>query len=497
MARCNCTSGGDASASTNSGHWYLDHHQDFHLTEWVLNATVDDQPDDAPIAGPLQESVGVWLHPREEDRLESLHSYGVLDAPIEPGLEDVARLAAAVCGASAAVVSLVDRDYQRFVATHGLVQKVIETPRIDSICSDAVATESKLILEDAAGHPRYARTALVAGDPHVRAYAGVPLIGRDGLPLGTLCVLDWHPRTFSDIQIEHLEILAEQVVIRLELQRVDRASGRSDGLQLSDALDARRLRRAIEDGEFTVLFQPIVDMRTDAVAAIEALVRWNHPELGLVPPALFLPAMEQTGLMIPLGRYVLRTALSVAAELRHLMGNAHVPTFNVNISSSELRSPGLAAAIGIALADHDLAAETLCIEVTETAPLPGASAIQELEMIRTMGVGIAIDDFGSGTATLGQVEALPATAIKIDRELVLGAERSERGMQILHAACCLARDLHLQYCVEGIETMAQRDLLLAEGVEYGQGWLFSTPLDVQQLFTYVTLRGTAAPAPLF
>ena len=436
-------------------------------------------------------SEGVWLHPREDDRLESLASYGVLESPTHPALKGAARLAAAVCDTPAAMVCLVDRHHQWFAATHGLAHSLIGTERIDSICSDAVATETTLVLEDASAHPRYAATALVSGAPHIRAYVGVPLVGRDGLPLGTLTALDWTPRRFSVTQVEHLEILAEQVVSQLELQRADRASGRASELVLSDALDARRLRRGIEEGEFVTRFQPIVDMRNGAVVAVETLVRWNHPDLGMVPPALFLPAMERTGLMIPLGRHVLKSALEVSARLEDVTDGASAPTMTVNISGTELRSSGLAEFIARELSRRGLSPRALCIEVTESMPLPGAAAVRELELIRDLGVEIAIDDFGSGTATLGQVSTLPVTAIKIDRDLVVGAEGSERGRYILCSARDLARDLDLDYCVEGVETLAQRDLMLAAGIVYGQGWLFSAPIDVAQLTAYVAHKGTA------
>ena len=434
---------------------------------------------------------GVWLHPREDDRLESLRSYDLSRSPKKPCLDDLARLAAAVCGTPAAMVNLVEHDHQWSTGLHGMNDEGFWSQRVDSICSDAVATESNLILEDIAAHDRYAANALVTGAPHIRAYAGVPIFGRDGLPLGVLCVVDWDRRAFSPVQIEYLEILAEQVASRLELHRSDHESGRSGEQVLSDALDARRLRHGIERGEFALRFQPIVDMRTEAVVAVEALVRWIHPELGMVPPALFLPAMEHTGLMIPLGRHVLAAGLDLAIELRRMARFAPTPRVNINISASELRSAGLAATVHSMLSTRGLAPDALCIEITETSALPGAHSIRELEAVRALGVGIAVDDFGSGTATLGQIASLPVTEIKIDRDLTVGAEKTERGLQILRSACSLARDLRLDYCVEGVETTAQRDLLLEEGVAYGQGWLFSVPLDAPQLLAYVESHGTA------
>ena len=460
------------------------------LTETVRNGNDDREAKDTSLTLCPRTMSGVWLHPREDDRLESLRSYDLTRSPRSLRLDDLARLAAAVCGTPAAMVNLVERDHQWSTGLHGMNGETFRSPRVDSICSDAVATESNIILENLSIHDRYASNALVMGAPHIRAYAGVPIFGRDGLPLGALCVVDWDQRAFSDVQIEYLEILAEQVASRLELHRVDHDSGRSGEQVLGDALDARRLRHGIEQGEFALQFQPIVDMRTEEVVAVEALVRWMHPELGMVPPALFLPAMENTGLMIPLGRHVLASGLDVALELRRLRRIGPPPTVNINISTTELRSSGLAFSIDSMLAMRGLTPDALCIEVTETSALPGVHSVRELEAVRSRGVDVALDDFGSGTATLGQIASLPVTQIKIDRDLLRGAEKSERGRQILRSASSLARDLGLDYCVEGVETTAQRDLLLEDGVIYGQGWLFSIPLDAPQLLAYVAKNGT-------
>ena len=428
----------------------------------------------------------MWLHPREDERLASLLSYGILDTAFEPAYDSAARLAARACNAPAAMVTLVDRDRQWFKAVYGVEGFVRETARSDSICSDAVACESVLVIEDVLSAPRFAHSALVAGAPGIRAYAGVPLIGRDALPLGTLCVVDWRRRGFSHSELEDLAALARSVVTHLELRRVDTSLGRDSQCLLRDALDSLRLRRAIEAGEFVNHYQPIVDMATGGTYALEALVRWRHPELGVIPPALFLAALERTGLMHALGRSVLSDALDLVAELRSTSGLVKVPKVAVNVSGTQLGSSGFSGTVAEELSARGLRGSDLCIEVTESVPLLGTEVAAELVELRSYGVGIALDDYGSGNATAGQILELPLSAIKLDRSLVGVVTVSERARAIVVSTLKLAEQLGLQASCEGIETTAQRDLLVESGARLGQGWLFSMPLERERIQAHLT-----------
>lgn len=442
-------------------------------------------PARAPDPGGTGCGSGVWRHRNEDDRLESLASYKILDTAPEPAYDAAARLAAVVCGAPAAMVSLVDRDRQWFKATYGLAGLDRETGRSDSFCSDAVALESTLVVEDALATPRYVRNGLVAGKPGIRSYAGVPLVGRDGLPLGTLCVVDWRARSFSPAQLDDLAALARNVVTQLELRRVDRSNGRDPEALLADALDPVRLRTAIEEGEFVNRYQPIVDMSTGVPCSLEALVRWAHPGLGVIPPSLFLPAMERTGLMHVLGRRVLGDALDLAADLGSRPSLVWEPKVAVNVSGTQFESPGLAAAVADALSARQLRPDVLCIEVTESVPVRDGLAAAELGALRQLGVGIALDDYGSGTATAGKILDLPITALKLDRALASSINVSPRSTAIVLSTFQMADDIGLEVICEGIETAKQQEGLLEAGATLGQGWLFSPPLGANHVDRYL------------
>ncbi|HSP36160.1 MAG TPA: EAL domain-containing protein, partial [Frankiaceae bacterium] len=229
----------------------------------------------------------VRLHPQEADRLASLASYRVLDSEPDDTFDALTRLAALICEAPISRISLVAADRQWFLSRYGF--DAMETSRSDSVASDAVATGNSLVDGDLASTPRYADLASSSG---LAAYAGVPLIGRDGLPLGALCVLDIIPRTFTPDQLSALADLAAQTVTALELRRCDATSGLDSNALVPEARLPVTLRAALDDGEFVPHFQPIIDMRDGSVRGLEALVRWAHPTRGLLSPATFLPGLE-------------------------------------------------------------------------------------------------------------------------------------------------------------------------------------------------------------
>jgi len=417
------------------------------------------------------------LHPREAERLASLRSYEVLDSGPDLALDALATAAARALGTPVALVSLADTARVWFLSAVGLGAAgdttVREIPREESFCPYAVATHECLVVPDASRDPRFAELAVVTGPAHVRAYAGAPIIGRDGLPLGALCVLDSEPRAFSDDDVEVLSGLAIAVTELLELRRSDAAAG----LGGHDVLaESHRLRAGIDAGELVVHYQPVVELTTGRWISVEALVRWDHPERGLLPPAAFLPVAEASGLIVPLGRHVVREACAQVARWRREVPDAAQLHLAVNVSGRQLSEPDVHETIAEALALSGLPPQALIVELTETCLAASASEVDiALQRIRDLGAHLSLDDFGTGYASYAYLQRFQPGAIKIDRCFVAALGRSERDDLLIRSLVDLALQLGCHIVAEGIERREQVAALTAMGVRHGQGFHFSTP----------------------
>ena len=453
---------------------------------------------DFPAEPRTPSSEGAWnappssvrAHPQEQDRLDSLQSYGVLDTPAEPGYDAVTALAAQVCGTPMAAVTLVDSARQWFKSRYGL--GFTETPRDVSFCSEVVADTQALVVPDARADPRFHSNPLVTGDPMIRGYLGVPLVGRDGLPLGTLCALDRRERRFSPDQVDAMSALGQQVVILLEQSRRDRVDGLLDPHVLQDARHPGRLRRALDDGELVPSYQPIVDIRTGRPHQLEALLRWQHPELGTLPPLSFLPALEATALIVPVGRAVLDAACAQVADLRRqrlsLPGGVAV-----NVAGGQLARPGLARDVVAALERHAVPGRLLTLEITETTMIPDKDlARRELTTLSALGVDVVIDDFGVGWSNLSRILGLPVDGLKIDRGLAAAVLTDPRAATMVAATTDMARGLGLTVTAEGVETVEVRDHLLGAGCDFAQGWLYSRAVPAAEVRDLLRRLGGAA-----
>lgn len=241
------------------------------------------------------------------------------------------------------------------------------------------------------------------------------------------------------------------------------------------------LRRAVERNEMFVQYQPIVALGSGVISSVEALARWRSTERGLVDPSEFIPVAEETGLIQPLGRWVLREACSEANRWRNKSG-ATACGLSVNLSSKQLSQPDLAAVIAEVLADTGLPAELLQLEITESAILehPEAAA-STLKRLKQLGVRLSIDDFGTGYSSLSYLQRFPIDALKIDRSFVqhLGVERAIDGddARIVRAIVMIGRNLGKQVIAEGVETADQLQLLRDVGCDFAQGYFFSKPVD--------------------
>jgi diguanylate cyclase (GGDEF)-like protein len=240
-----------------------------------------------------------------------------------------------------------------------------------------------------------------------------------------------------------------------------------------------QVRRALANGEFKLHYQPKVAMADRGVVAVEALVRWDHPEHGLLGPGRFIPLIEQTALIAPLTLGLIEQAIAQAVDWRR---EGVIVEVSVNLAARNLLDPELPARIGGLLSAHGLPPEQLVVEITESSAMADPDrAVSVLEELRRMGVGVSIDDFGTGNASIAYLANLPATEMKIDRSFVTGIAENLRSQAIVAAAIDLARSLGLSIVAEGIETESEYEFLAAAGCDIGQGFLFSRPLPVAEL----------------
>ncbi|TQK03476.1 bifunctional diguanylate cyclase/phosphodiesterase [Herbaspirillum sp. SJZ107] len=602
----------------------------------------------------------------EPARIAALRATRLLDTPPEETFDHITRIACDALKVPMALVSLVDQERQWFKSRQGL--DIEETPRSSSFCAHAIRLDGIMLVPDATLDPRFARNPLVTGDPHIRFYAGVPLLGPGGHAIGTLCVLDRIPRSLTESELRILSGLAHMAQELIRLRQVALAStallyskdehgisaltdelgsvltrdfltGLPNRVQLEERMrqampvwqdeDAlatvvlidvdnfgginsalthragdsvlvelsRRLRtavdegdlvarvggdtfavllrqcvsgddlavrldrvwqvaqfslqvgerqisvtsgigfsrfpadgsdvdtllnaasmavrqakqtgqgglqpfsagasgwarnyllehdlgRAIQNGELELHYQPKLDLATERVIGVEALVRWRHPTRGVVGPGEFIPLAEQNGLIVPMSLWIIDQACAELARWRTL--GIESVTMAVNLSSRLFTTVGLVQAIADMLRRHDLPGDLLDLEVTESGsmadPLLAARLMNELKLL---GATISVDDFGTGYSSLSYLKDFPVDTIKIDRSFVVGMLESDGTLAILQGMMATARRLGLKIVAEGVETAAQRDLLRREQCDIVQGFLYSRPLPANACLAFL------------
>jgi diguanylate cyclase (GGDEF)-like protein/PAS domain S-box-containing protein len=240
------------------------------------------------------------------------------------------------------------------------------------------------------------------------------------------------------------------------------------------------LERALERDELVLYYQPVMDLATGYPASFEALIRWQHPGRGLLEPGHFVPIAEETGLIVPIGRWVLRTACVQARAWQRLFG---LPlAMAVNVSIRQLADDGLVDDVAQALRDSGLDAASLTLELTESAFMSDVdAAVARVKEIKSLGVRIAIDDFGTGYSSLSYLDRIPADIIKIDRSFVSLLMESGERPPLVQMILDLARNLNVQTVAEGVEHQSQFQRLRELGCFLGQGFLFSRPLDPRSM----------------
>ena len=267
-----------------------------------------------------------------------------------------------------------------------------------------------------------------------------------------------------------------------------------------DALTTLRLevalRQAVEREEFELHYQPIVDLQTGALRGFEALTRWRHPRRGIVSPAEFIPVAEQTGLIIPIGRWAIRTALERLGHWQQSLPNSNGGrplSMSVNLSGRQIADPRLLEEIRGAMTDNAIAPDTFRLELTESVLMDNSEAVSRtLASLRSNGVKIWVDDFGTGYSSLSYLHRFQFDGLKIDKSFVDALDGSQQGSAMIRTILSLASNLGVQVIAEGIEYTVQADQLLGLGCSLGQGYLFSRPIAAAKVEGYVDAGSTAA-----
>jgi len=250
----------------------------------------------------------------------------------------------------------------------------------------------------------------------------------------------------------------------------------------------RDLRLALQRGELFVVYQPVVALQRDGRTGVEALVRWRHPVRGLVSPVDFIPVAEESGLIVALGQFVLDTACRQFVAWQRTLGAAAPGSLAVNLSTVQLRLPGLIADVQRTLADSGITPAALQLEVTESLAAQDETARERLRAFKALGIRIALDDFGTGYSSLACLHQLPVDTVKIDRSFVSHAETSAYHRVLIEATIRVAETLGMATVAEGIETESQAVLMRQLHCGRGQGYLWSRPLEADALADWLLAR---------
>jgi diguanylate cyclase (GGDEF)-like protein/PAS domain S-box-containing protein len=253
------------------------------------------------------------------------------------------------------------------------------------------------------------------------------------------------------------------------------------------------LRHALQRQEFLLHFQPKINLRTEAIVGVEALIRWHHPRHGLVPPAQFVPIAEESGLIVPIGKWVLREACRQARAWQ--VAGLPLLSIAINISSVELRDAGFVAGVRAILLETGLAPNHLELELTETFLVQDSqSTATVLQSLKETGVQLALDDFGTGFSSLSHLKRFPVDTLKIDQSFVRKLTTDPGDAGIVSAVISMGRSLHMRVVAEGVETAEQLEFLRRYRCPEGQGYYFSHPVAAEE-FVHLLERGVAPPRP--
>ena len=256
--------------------------------------------------------------------------------------------------------------------------------------------------------------------------------------------------------------------------------------RIAEMMDMKnRLARGLEHDQFFLLFQPQIDLRSHRLAGLEAFIRWRDPEKGPVSPLTFLRVAEETGLIVPLGTWILKTACRQARTWQ----DAGLPPvrITVNLSARQFRAPGFVESVTEILGQNRLPPHLLGLEIKEaTSARELDFVLRSLRRLKALGLHIALDDFGTGTSSLGFLRSFPFDAVKIDVSLLHETSTSEAGRLLVQSIIAAGHGLNLEVAAEGVESREQLDFVTRSGCDLAQGYLLAKPLPADQIHPLLT-----------
>jgi EAL domain-containing protein (putative c-di-GMP-specific phosphodiesterase class I) len=325
--------------------------------------------------------------------------------------------------------------------------------------------------------------------------------------LGTLTIFSRKPRSFLDPnELRMLENLADMVASQLELRRLRNAFA-APGARRARSSNANAgasqiwprsqdLRRALEQRQFVLHYQPEIDLSTRKIVGVEALIRWEHPERGLIPPMDFIPLAEENGLILPIGDWGLSEACTQIRKWSSEDPSHSSLRVLVNLSARQFSRHGLADHVEALMVQFGISNRQLGLEMTESSLIPNMRiALEVLGSLRRLGISLLMDDFGTGYSSLNHLHTFPFDVLKIDRSFVGRMTEGDQPLQIVRTIIELARVLGMDVVAEGIETCDQYRLLRQLGCRFGQGYLFARPMTAEAVTRLLRLPGRVLPDP--
>jgi EAL domain-containing protein (putative c-di-GMP-specific phosphodiesterase class I) len=445
--------------------------------------------------------IGRLDHQQEAERVAALLATGILDTPPEAGYDAITRLAAEYFQADSAGLGFADESRVWIKSSWGLQAR--ELPRKNSIFDLVLAEDGPVVVSGFSQTPQLDGPLLILKLLDAVFFAAVPVRSFDGKILGALIIFSHEPRNgLTPDELRMFESLADMAASQLELRRL-RKSLIGNGKRRSRATGIRTgwpsgtdLRQALNEGQFVLYYQPEVELSTRKIVGLEALIRWVHPERGLIPPMDFIPLAEENGLILPIGDWGLAETCQqiqkwCKEDPRH--GSLRVC---VNLSARQFSRKGLADHVEALLLESGISSRQLGLEMTESSLIPNiGTAMEVLGTLRRLGISLLMDDFGTGYSSLNYLHSFPFDVLKIDRSFVSRMTEGNQPLQIVRTIIELARVLGMDVVAEGIETCEQYQLLRQLGCRFGQGFLFARPLSAEAITQLLRLPGRVLPDP--